>query len=296
MTAPPRSWLYVPGSRPDRVAKALTSHADAVVIDLEDSVPATDKTGARRHAANLLATPPPLPVHVRINHPRSSLARADVDALAGAHLDGVRVPKVEAPSTVVDITSWLRAAGMDVAVYCLLESAIAVERAFDIARADPLVAGVSLGEADLAADLDVAASSGLDFARSRCVLASRAAGLGPPIQSVYTGVRDLAGLRADCAHGRRLGFFGRSAVHPRQLPVINEVFTPTDSEVAHARELLEKLARTSDGALVLPDGRFVDVAVAERARRLVELAEALHRRTSTRASHGPPTTHKGSST
>jgi citrate lyase subunit beta/citryl-CoA lyase len=149
-----------------------------------------------------------------------------------------------------------------------------VERAYDICRADPLVAGLVLGEADLAADLGTSDDDGLRYARSRCVVAARAAGLPPPVQSVYPNVRDLDGLRASCEQGRRLGFLGRSAIHPKQVPVINAAYTPSAAEVADARMLLESSQRRDGEAFVLPDGRFVDAAVVEQARRTLALAAA----------------------
>lgn len=276
MTALHRSWLYVPGTRPDRFVAAATSGADAVVIDLEDSVPADAKEAARHAAAAQAAEGAAVPLYVRINHPRTPWARADVTAVAGppTRLAGIRLPKVEDPEEVRTVVGWLRDLGRTVPIHCLIESALGVERAFDLARADPLVAGLVLGEADLAADLGTTDDDGLRYARSRCVVAARAAGLPPPVQAVFTNVRDLDGLRASCEHGRRLGFLGRSAIHPRQVPVINAAHTPTAAEVADARALLEAAVRREGEVFVLPDGRFVDPAVADHARRVLELAGA----------------------
>lgn len=274
MTAPHRSWLYVPGHRPDRFATAAASGADAVVIDLEDAVPPGAKDQAREAAAARVASGAAVPLYVRINHPGTSWARADVDSLAEARTRpaGIRLPKVEDPQQVRTMADRLHDSGAAVALYCLIESALGVERSFEIAQAHPLVAGLVLGEADLAADLGTADDDGLHYARSRCVVAARAAGLPPPVQSVYTDIDDLDGLRASCEHGRRLGFLGRSAIHPRQIPVINAAYTPTAEEVDRARELLDAADRHGGEAFALPDGRFVDPAVTERARRIVELA------------------------
>ncbi|MQA88307.1 MAG: CoA ester lyase [Streptosporangiales bacterium] len=274
MTAVHRSWLYVPGTRPDRFAAAAASGADAVVVDLEDAVPVAAKATAREAAATHVhaANPAVVPIYVRINHPRTPWARADVTALAGPGLAGVRIPKVENPEEIQDVAGWLRGLGAAVPLYCLIESALGVERAFDLAGADPLVAGIALGEADLAADLGTGDDDGLRYARSRCVVAARAAGLPPPVQAVFPNVHDLDGLRASCVQGRRLGFLGRSAIHPRQVPVINTAYTPTGSEVADARALVESAERRENEPFVLADGRFVDAAVAEHARRTLELA------------------------
>lgn len=130
---------------------------------------------------------------------------------------------------------------------------------------------IALGEADLRADLGVRDDIGLDWSRSRVVLAARAAGLAPPAQSVFPDVRDLDGLWASCAHGRALGFLGRAAIHPRQLPVIDRAFRPTPREIEAAAEIVAA-AVADEGAQALPDGRFVDAAVVASARRTLALA------------------------
>ncbi|HJQ28769.1 MAG TPA: aldolase/citrate lyase family protein, partial [Rubrobacter sp.] len=153
--------------------------------------------------------------------------------------------------------------------------ALGLERAFEIAISHERVTGISLGEADLAADLGVSDEAGLLYARSRIVSAARAAGLQHPVQSVYTNVHDLEGLRRSTEEGKRLGFVGRSTIHPSQVPVVNEVFTPTEEEVAKAQEMIDRLAGeaiSGTGVFVLEDGRFVDRAVVESARLTLDLA------------------------
>ncbi|HVA92291.1 MAG TPA: aldolase/citrate lyase family protein, partial [Chloroflexota bacterium] len=156
--------------------------------------------------------------------------------------------------------------------HCLIESAIGVERAFDIARAHPRVTGLGLGEADLTADLGLTEDGGLLYARSRVVVAARAAGLPAPVQSVYPHIRDTEGLRVTTLEGKRLGFFGRSVIHPSQVGVVNAVYTPSEEEIARARSLVEQLERAEQlgtGAFALEDGRFVDRAIVEAARRVL---------------------------
>jgi citrate lyase subunit beta/citryl-CoA lyase len=271
-----RSALYVPGTRPDRFEKALGVDADAIIVDLEDAVAPSRKADARAAAADLVRSPQPKPVLVRVNGPASCLIADDVRALAGPGLAGIRVPKVESAVDVAAVAALLDAAGLDVAVWCLIESARGLELAYEIACA-PRVAGIALGEADLRASLRVK-EDGLDYARGRCVSAARAAGLSSPMQSVYPDVRDDEGLRRTSERGKALGFFGRAAIHPDQVGPINEVFTPTDAEVRAAREVAAALdAALADdvGAVALPDGRFVDLTVAEQARETLALVERL---------------------
>jgi len=272
-TPPPLTLLYVPGDRPDRVAKALASPADAVVVDLEDAVAPAAKDTARTAVGELFASvPAERRVQVRVNAVGNPWHDADVAALVTlpAHVV-LRLPKAEDPAAVAALLSATR--GRE--VHLLLESALGVERAFVLASLAG-VATVGLGEADLRSELRVDDDAGLTWARSRVVVAARAAGLPSPATPVYPRVRDRAGLAASCRAGRRLGFLGRAAIHPAQLTPIREAFLPSAEEVARAREVVERVegaVAAGTGALVLPDGTFLDVAMVERARSTLTLAE-----------------------
>ncbi|WP_059005680.1 HpcH/HpaI aldolase/citrate lyase family protein [Streptomyces specialis] len=278
--APPvrLTWLYAPGDRPDVVLKALASGADVVVIDLEDAVAPDRKRYALDATAELLGHRHPVPVHVRVNALDGPLAEREVRRLVPLPgLGGLRLPKVHRPGDVPRVAAWAAtgaapgsAAGVP-PLYPLLESALGVEHAHTIAAAHPAVAGIALGEADLRADLGVTDAAGLAWPRGRTVVAARAAGLPPPPQSVHPDVRDTAGLARSCAAGRALGFLGRAAIHPRQLPVIEEALSPTAAEIEAAEQIVEAAA-TDTGALALPDGRLVDPAVGAAARRTLSLA------------------------
>lgn len=274
----PLTWLYAPGDRPHVVAKALASGADVVVVDLEDAVAPDRKEYARAATAELLTEPPPVPVHVRINAVDGPLAAADLAAVAPRPgLAGLRLPKVTCAGQVARVAARTEAVqgppsdGSGPPLYALLETALAIERAYAIASAHPSLHGVSIGEADLRADLGVRQDSGLDWCRARVVVAARAAGLAPPPQSVHPDIRDLEGLAASCAHGRALGFLGRAAIHPRQLPIIERAYLPTDRELEEAETVI-KAATADQGAQALPDGRFIDAAVVAAARRTLALA------------------------
>ena len=270
-----RSYLYVPASDPRRVEKALASEADAVVLDLEDAVAPNRKAGARQNAAEVLRSRLDKPVFVRVNASGSWLLAEDLRSVVGPNLFGIRLPKTEDPAGVKSVAEALESSESRAGIQCLIESALGLEFAFEISRSHERVTNVSLGEADLSADLGVLGEAGLLYARSRVVAASRAAGLAGPVQSVYTDVRNLDGLRLSTREGRDLGFVGRSAIHPSQIPIINEVFTPSEAEVAGAEDLLNQLAESAErgtGAFVLEDGRFVDKAVVEQARVTLALA------------------------
>lgn len=246
--------IYVPGSRPDRFERAAATGAE-VILDLEDSVAPHDKPAARAAVAGWVASHRG-PVQVRVNAPGTEALRADLAALpADAEL---RLPKVTAP---VDLGA---VAGRR--VHVLIESALGVERAYEIARC-PEVVTLSLGEADLAAELGIVDDTGFAWIRSRIVVAAAAAGLPAPMMSAYPAIHDEAGLRESCLRGRALGMRGRTAVHPVQVPIIRSVFAPTDDEVAWAAEVLAVVG--SGGVGTLADGTMVDEAMARRARALL---------------------------
>src|SRR5262249_33496326 len=266
------TWLYVPGDRPDRFAKAVASGADTVILDLEDAVHPERKAYARDAVAEFCADRHSVPIEVRINPIDGAGAVGDLAAIDGASIDGIRLPKVDGRQTVLAAVARVPA---NVPVHCLIESAMGVEQAFDIATAHRCVGSIGLGEADLTSDLGVPDETGLAYARGRIVVAARAAGLPSPAMSVYADVRDMTGLAESCRIGRRLGFFGRAAIHPAQLPAIVDAFRPTPAEVERATELLSSMSGAlADGrsVAVLSDGRFADPAMVRSAQRIVEIA------------------------
>ncbi|MEV1176087.1 aldolase/citrate lyase family protein, partial [Nonomuraea sp. NPDC049784] len=183
--------------------------------------------------------------------------------------DAVRLPKVESAAVLDTITG--------APAYALLESAAGIVAAREIA-AHPKVAGVALGEQDLAAELAITDERAMDHLRLQVVLAAAAAGLPPVPMSVFPNVKDEAGLLASCLAGRALGLFGRTAIHPRQIPVIRRAFRPSEEEAARAAEIVEaaeRAGRSGAGAVALPDGRFVDAPIVARARRTLALAHHL---------------------
>lgn len=267
----PLTLLYVPADRPDRVAKALSSPADVVLVDLEDAVAPSRKEEARENVAGLLTRAPDRAAQVRINHPSTPWHAGDVALVAALPAGvGTRIPKVESADEVRALAAALPGRPL----HLLVESALGIERAFELATASPQVASIGLGEADLRSDLRLDGDEGLTWARGRVVVAARAARLPPPVMSAYTNVRDLNGLAASCRSGRALGFCGRTAIHPAQLDTIRAAFLPSADEVAAAREVLDRVgdaAVEGVGTVALEDGTFLDVAMVERARWVMEL-------------------------
>ncbi len=247
--------LYVPGSRPDRFDKAAGTGAE-VILDLEDSVAEQDRDRARADVAAWVSSYDG-PVQVRVNAPASVALAADLVALP--RQVELRVPKVQGVADLEQVSGRR--------VHAIVESALGVEQALEIARA-PEVVSIAAGEADLAAELGMDGDQAFDWIRSRLVIAAGAAGLPAPMMSAYPAVRDVTGLTASCRHGRRLGMWGRTAIHPSQVPVIRVAFAPTGDEVAWANAVLAVLDRDG-GVATLSDGSMVDAAMARRARTIL---------------------------
>ncbi|MEA2384114.1 MAG: citrate lyase subunit beta / citryl-CoA lyase [Solirubrobacteraceae bacterium] len=262
-----RSYLFAPGHNEKLLAKVFAAGADAVMLDLEDAVPPDAKAAARERVAVALSEQA---AWVRVNAVRTDDCAADLDAVGGLAA-GIRIPKVESAKDV----AWVAERAPRVPLICAIESARGVLAAAEIATA-PGVRHLSMGGVDLRRDLNAGAGDEpMLYARSHIVVASRAAGLAPPIDSVYPHVSDEAGLRARTEHARALGFFGKSAIHPRQLPVLHGVFTPNDEELTWAREVIDAFTAAGGEPLQLDSGEFVDVPVADRARRVLALAESV---------------------
>jgi citrate lyase subunit beta / citryl-CoA lyase len=261
-----RSYLFAPGHNEKLVGKVFGAGADAVILDLEDAVPPEHKVAARQNIADALASHP---AWVRINAAQTPLAAADLDAVAELAY-GIRIPKVE---TVEDV-HWVAERAPGKPLLCAIESARGVANALAIAT-EPAVKHLALGGIDLQRDLGVGDGDGpLQYVRSHLVVSSRAAGIEPPIDSVYPHLQDPDGLRRQCATSRSLGFFGKSAIHPAQLPIIHAAFSPTDDELQWARDVLDAFDAANGAALRMPGGQFVDLPVAARARQLLRLAES----------------------
>ncbi|OKI56383.1 aldolase [Micromonospora sp. CB01531] len=278
-----RSYLYVPGDRADLLDKAPGRGADALVLDLEDAVIAARKEQARETVGAFLAAAPQTGpgLWVRIN---SDQIEADIAVLSAAAV-GIWVPKAE-PNLLHEVDAALTRAERRLGpgaptfqVVALIETARGVLTAAQVAAA-PRVLRLGIGEADLAGELGL--QPGADRAefgpiRSQVVVASAAAGITPPVGPVETTLRDAARLEQTTRALLRQGFRARTAIHPGQLAVINDVFTPTAAELASARavlEAMERAERRGSGVATDADGRLLDRAVVRTAAEVVRRADA----------------------
>lgn len=262
---PPRSYLFVPGDRPERFAKAWDSDADAVILDLEDAVAPHDKDAARAAVAGWLSAE--RPVWVRINACDTAAFAGDLQLIGWPGLAGLMVPKAE----VLPPALLAAATAADCPLLALVETARGIALAQEIART-PGVARLAFGSIDFQADLGIESEEGLLPFRSMLVLASRLAGLPPPVDGVCTALDDATALDADSRRSRALGFGGRLCIHPKQVGTVHVAWAPTPAEQAWARRVVEAMA-ASGGSAVRVDGRMVDQPVLIRARQWLDAAD-----------------------
>lgn len=268
-----RSFLFVPGSRPDRFAKAHNSHADVVILDLEDAVAPQDKADARAAVVRRLAEHPAM---VRINAVGTPWHQEDVAALSAAeHLLGVMLPKAESSREVAATGVALPG----VPLVALVETARGIRDAWQIAETAGVVR-LAFGSYDFCLDAGITTSSDdereLLLARSTLVIASRAAGLPGPVDGVQADIADESGLLAGTRRAADLGFTSKLCVHPAQVRVVHQALRPGERELAWAKRVLHA-AGDSAGAAVRVDGQMIDKPRLDLARRLLAL-DRLHSR------------------
>jgi citrate lyase subunit beta/citryl-CoA lyase len=259
-----RSLLFVPGIRPDRFDKAWESGADGVILDLEDAVAPERKAAARESVKSWLSAD--RPAFVRINGTAAAEFRDDVAAVARPGLAGVLLPKAERADEIAMLSSLLPGSAR---IIPIVESALGVWNVLALASA-PRVHRLAFGSLDFRLDAGIGGDElELLYARSRIVLASRAAGILPPVDGVTTAMEDDARLSSDVDRARRLGFGGKLCIHPRQIPAVNRGFAPSEAEVAWARKVLDTAGASGEGAFRV-DGEMVDRPVIERAKAILE--------------------------
>ena len=280
-----RSTLYAPGDQPEKLQKAVLRSADGVICDLEDAVAPAHKDTARAVVAEFIRSQPTTgpALLVRINW--GDLGIEDLRTLipgCGSNIAALYLPKVSTVEELVRVDAELnlleRGSGLElgsITVVALLETARGILDARLIAEA-PRVRRLAIGEADLSADLGIELTPGDEremlMARAAVVLASAAAGIEPPVGPVSTDFRDLDALRHSTERLRRMGFRGRSCIHPAQVGIVNEVFTPTGPEVERAERLVQLYDRAvaaGQGVIADDGGKMIDEAVVRTARRVV---------------------------
>lgn len=280
---PRRSMLFAPGLRPDRVRKALTAGADIVCVDLEDAVALQHKDEARKLTLELLGDLPfsSSEVVIRINSLDTIDGLRDVEALARAeHLPhAVMMTKVRSAAEVRLLDELLQGRAERIEFYVTLETNQGLEEVFEIAGASDRMACFLFGEVDLSADLRCRRTEqALLYARSRVVHAAARFGLDV-IDVPHIQFDDYEGLRAASAHAAELGFTGKACIHPTQLPIIHEHFTPTADEVARAERAVKAFEESGESGLAVLDGLMLQKPVLRASQRILALADHHERQT-----------------
>ena len=284
-----RSHLYGPGNNAKILSKIFDTESDAVILDLEDAVPPNQKELARNMVAEIISerSQESQPYcFVRINHPSLQLVELEIRAITQKGLFGIRIPKVETPDDIIVVEKVLNEEEQNkslqngsIKIICNIESSKGILNAGSIVQASNRVVGFAFGAADFAKDIGVWQPDHFSFLypKSHLVISSSAYSAQPPVDSVYANLNDEEGLKESSVFAKNLGFFGRSAIHPKQVPIINEIYTPTDEEIKKAQSIidaLEKAEQESKGAIDVA-GDFVDIAIVKKAEGIINLAKSL---------------------
>ncbi len=283
-----RSKLFVPASRPELFDKALASEADAISIDLEDSVVEARKAEARAAVQHFLlsdaASKTRKTLIVRVNAMDTPHFAADIAAVVGENLAMLNLPKPNSPSDIVDAVAALERAEADngvdkpVALLANIETAKSLRHSFDIASAHARVAGLQLGYADLFEPLGIDRYDAANVHATMFALRLAAGEAGVfAMDGAYPNIADAAGFRAEAQMARRLGYWGKSCIHPSQIAIANEIFSPTEREIETAQNVLDAAKRAEakgTGAMVV-GGKMIDAPFIRRAEAILAMARDL---------------------
>ena len=277
-----RSLLFVPATSERKIDRAFASPADGVIVDLEDAVAVSEKPAARRALGAIVSTPRRLPVYVRVNAPSTPFCYQDMLAVTVAGVAGVVLPKAESADEMKTI-DWLMTqleterglARGGCPLMPIVETARGLAAVDAIAAATPRIKRLLFGAVDLAADMaidlddDAGAIAQARFAVAR---ASRAASLEAPFDTAFVDIKDGTRLRASAERARAMGFSGKACIHPDQIEIVNEVFTPSSWELERAARIVAAFERAEAGgaAALALDGQMIDYPVVEKARRLLD--------------------------
>ncbi|WP_309084933.1 CoA ester lyase [Chelativorans sp.] len=283
-----RSLLFVPADSERKLEKALHAGADALILDLEDSVASSRKAEARKIAADFLATRAgPALLYIRVNALGTGLTDEDLAAVMPARPDGIMLPKAEGGKDATVLSAKLRVHeaengledGATRILPIITETAGAVFLAGTFAGATERLSGLTWGAEDLSADIGARATrdeagrytGAFSLARSITLLAAGAADV-PAIDTVFPAFRDMEGFCRDCAEAERDGFTAKMAIHPAQVPIINAAFTPSEEAIDHARRVVAAFGETGGSGVASVDGEMVDRPHLVRAERILARA------------------------
>ena len=282
-----RSLLFAPGNHARRVAKALALDADAVILDLEDACPIAEKKATRALVVAACQRARNGSGYVRVNAASTEFGYGDIVAVVVQGVDGIVLPKVESADEIRAV-DWVICnleqerglAARQFDVIPIIETGKGMANVRAIAAAAPRIKRIAFGAGDLTLDMNIEWSRGeaelLPY-RSECVLASRAAGIEAPLDTVWVDLADVEGLRSSTRHVKRLGFQGKMCIHPDQVPEVNAIFSPSAAEVEWSRKVVRafEAAEAAGSASIQLEGKFIDYPIVYRARRVLETIERI---------------------
>ena len=285
-----RSFLFAPGNHARKVEKAFALDADAVILDLEDSVPAKEKILSRKQVIDALSKPHKAHGYIRINGCDTEFFENDIQEVVGPWLDGIVLPKAETSEMVEQVSFQISEAekksGLklnSIELLPLIETAKGVENANEIAAGSDRICRLAFGGGDYTLDLNYIWNRDeevLSYARSKIGHACRIANIEPPIDTVVLEIKDNDRFIASAERGRTFGFSGKLCIHPDQISFCNKIFSPDSDEIAYAQKVILAFEKSeSDGSASIEiDGNFVDYAIVKKAQRIIDLQEILERR------------------
>ena len=282
-----RSYLFAPGNHERRVEKALGLGADVVILDLEDAVAISEKKSTRELINKTLEQPRNCAVFVRVNAYDTEFCYGDICSIVSENLDGIVLPKLESLEDLRSI-DWLlgnleQERGLpngSIDLMPIIETAVGLVNIREIARADTRVKRLAFGGGDYTRDLGMEWTLKEDEllpVRSEMVLASRFGKLEPPVDTVFIHIKEHDAFRSSCSNILGLGFQGKMCIHPDQVPVTNEIFTPDPEEVKWSQRVIDEFAKAEKAGIasIQIDGYFVDYPIVEKAQRTVDIANLL---------------------
>ena len=282
-----RTYLFAPGNHERRVEKALGLDADVVILDLEDAVAVSEKKSTRDLINKTLKQPRNCAVFVRVNAYDTEFCYGDICSIVSENLDGIVLPKLESLEDLRSI-DWLignleQERGLlngSIDLMPIIETAVGLVNIREIARADTRVKRLAFGGGDYTRDLGMEWTLEEDEllpVRSEMVLASRFGKLEPPVDTVFIHIKEHGAFRSSCSNILGLGFQGKMCIHPDQVPVTNETFTPDAEEVKWSQRVINEFAKAEKAGIasIQIDGYFVDYPIVEKAQRTVDIANLL---------------------
>ena len=276
-----RSFIFTPGLKPEMFSKAIASGADMVCIELEDGIAIKDKDEARKNTIDALKTlevKNDVELVVRINCQRTKFGLLDLEAFISSKIKvkALMLPKVKTPEEITFIDDLLTDCNLDTDLHVIMETNEALENIYDIAHASKRIVALYFGGVDMAAELRVENKpENLVYARSKLVHAGASVGVDV-IDVPYLDLENMDGLKKEAEFVKNLGFTGKGSIHPKQINILNEIFTPSQKEISHAKKIIDQFNKSDTGVVVI-DGKLIEKPVLREMQRKILVADKINK-------------------